>query len=187
MDVDKTPTKPKTRAQAHQVAIQLPSPPSSPFIQTPPDIDATAERMGLVRMRSDVSDDPTEVETDTEDEPQRKHINPYKQIKAFLRLSTSPKQTIVGREEETIALRAYLADQNSIDVGMYVSGPPGTGKTATVTSLGRQMRTEGWHFIELGCMGLKVADVWRRMGEQMGCGKTERDVVAHLESGTIRT
>lgn len=154
---------------------------------TPPDIDATADRMSLVRMRSDVSGDSTEVETDTEDEPKRKHTNPYKRIKSFLRLSTSSKQTIVGREEETRALRTYLADQNSVDVGLYVSGPPGTGKTATVSSLGREMRSEGWHFIEVGCMGLKVADVWRRLGEQMGCGKTEREVVAHVDSGSIRT
>lgn len=188
MDVDKTPTKPKTRAQAHQAAAVLPTPPpSSPFSPTD-DVALTAERMELVRMRSEstIGDDDTATEVD-ESEFVGRALNPYKHLKTFLRLSSSRDQTIIGREEELDALKAYIGDASPHDVGMYVSGPPGTGKTATITSLGRELKKTGWEVVEMGCMGAKVADIWRSMGEQLGCGRTERDVVAHLRSPASST
>ena len=140
-------------------------------------------------MRSDatIEGSSTEVDTDTDEPSEGRVLNPYKQLKSHLRLSTVANQTIVGREEESATLRAYLSDANSLDVGMYVSGPPGTGKTATVTSLGREMRRDGWNVVEMGCMGMRVADLWRRLGEQLECGKTERDVVSHLEATPTNT
>jgi len=188
-EFEKTPTKPKTRAQVHHAATVFPTPPpSSPFIRAD-DVDATAERMGLVRMRSDVTveSSSTDVDTETDEPSEGRVLNPYKQLKQHLRLSTAANQTIVGREEEIVALKAYLSDVNSLDVGMYVSGPPGTGKTATVTSLGREMKRNGWNIVEMGCMGMKVADLWRRLGEQLECGRTERDVVAHLQATPTNT
>lgn len=173
----------------HQAATAFPTPPpSSPFIRAE-DVDATVERMGLVRMRSDATVDSscTEVDTDTDEPSEGRVLNPYKRLKSHLRLSTAANQTIVGRKEEITALKAYLTDVNSHDVGMYVCGPPGTGKTATVTFLGREMKQDGWNTVEMGCMGLKVADLWRRLGEQLECGKTEREIVSHLQATTVNT
>jgi hypothetical protein len=188
MDVEKTPTKPKTRAQVHQAAAVLPTPPpSSPFSPSD-DVALTAERMELVRMRSDstIEDDDTATEVD-ENEFAGRTLNPYKHLKTFLRLSSSRDQTIVGREEEIDALKSYIADAVTHDVGMYVSGPPGTGKTATIASLSRDLKKAGWEVAEMGCMGAKVTDIWRSMGEQLGCGRTERDVVAHLRAPASST
>ncbi|WVQ83140.1 hypothetical protein IAT38_005278 [Cryptococcus sp. DSM 104549] len=111
-----------------------------------------------------------------------KEVSAYKHLKSFLRLSnatgSSVDELIVGRLEEKASLRAYLADTQTMgqDVGMYVSGPPGTGKTALVTALGGEMGVDGWKVVVLGCMGLKIGDVWKRIGDELGCGKAERDV-----------
>ncbi|OCF32524.1 hypothetical protein I316_05704 [Kwoniella heveanensis BCC8398] len=181
-DVDKTPTK--SRPVTRSTVLPPTPPPSSPSVRDAEII----ERVGLMRMQSDQ----TEIGDDavTSREAKEKKTNPYKQLKAFLRLSSTPSseavtsldQVIIGRDEEKAILRSYLANRNDVDVGMYVSGPPGTGKTALVTALGRQLtEEEGWQVVELGCMGLKTTDIWRRIGEELGCGKTERDVKEYLK------
>lgn len=115
-----------------------------------------------------------------------REANPYKHLKAALRLCSIPgstaNDTIIGREEEKAAISQYLADEESDkDVGMYVSGPPGTGKTALVTVFGRQKAEQGWRVVEVGCMGLKVNDLWPRLGDELGCGKTEEEVTKFLK------
>ncbi|WWD21572.1 hypothetical protein CI109_106058 [Kwoniella shandongensis] len=181
-DLDRTPTKarPVTRRMATGIFPPTP-PPSSPSLRSEVEIDSAAARVSLMRMQTERSDslEDTDVEMDG---PQDKYkMNSYKQLKSSLRLSSTTSgatidQTIVGRDEEKATLRAYLTGHDENDVGMYVSGPPGTGKTALVTALGRQMSTEGWKIVELGCMGLKLTDVWRRIGEELQCGKSEKDV-----------
>ncbi|WVQ98140.1 hypothetical protein IAU59_005262 [Kwoniella sp. CBS 9459] len=181
-DVDKTPTK--SRPVTRSTVLPPTPPPSSPSLR---DAEIT-ERVGLMRVQSDRTEMGDDVKMG--EEPKEKKTNPYKQLKAFLRLSSTPfsetatsvDQIIIGREEEKATLRSYLADRNNSDVGMYVSGPPGTGKTALVTALGRQMiESEGWTVVEIGCMGLKITDIWRRLGEELACGKSERDVKEYLK------
>ncbi|ORY23985.1 P-loop containing nucleoside triphosphate hydrolase protein [Naematelia encephala] len=172
-DMDQTPTRARPNSRRMQT---LPTPPpSSPTIQ------ATTQRLSLVRMHTDST-----VRTSPFEEDRR--VNPYKYLKSFLRLSAAPidGSTIVGRDDEKSALKSYL-EASGRDVGMYISGPPGTGKTATTTALGREMRTIGWQVAEVGCMGLKVADMWRRLGEELGCGKTEKEVQAYLEQANTQT
>ncbi|WWC86804.1 uncharacterized protein L201_001683 [Kwoniella dendrophila CBS 6074] len=181
-DIGRTPTK--ARPVTRSTVLPPTPPPSSPSLRDV-EIKSTTERVNLMRVHSDK----TEVDIDMNDgEEKERKLNPYKQLKAFLRLSSSTAidgsasvdQVIIGREEEKQALRSYLANRNDLDVGMYVSGPPGTGKTALVTALGRELAEEGWKVVELGCMGLKLNDVWRRLGEEFECGKTEKDVKEHI-------
>jgi Cdc6-like AAA superfamily ATPase len=70
---------------------------------------------------------------------------------------------------------------------MYVSGPPGTGKTALTTAVGRELATQGWRVVEVSVMGLKAQDVWTRLGTELGCGASEGDVIAHLKAKNTRT
>ena len=187
MDVDKTPTKPK-RTPRRTITLPTP-PPSSPLGRVEDDFDDAVERMGLVRMRSDLlsSGSSTDVEVDKEDETKSsQQMNPYKRLKASLRLSTTSPQIIVGRDDEKSALKDYLTVNHNDDVGMYVSGPPGTGKTATVSAIGRELKDDGWTAIEVGCMGLKVTDMWRQLGETIGCGKSEDEVHVYLRDNTSR-
>ena len=170
MDVDKTPTKPKTR---HPVLALPTPPPSSPFANL--EIDATAKRIGLVRMCSDTSDDTS---TDTDE---ARDIGPYKSLKSFLRLANSG-DNIVGRHEEQKAIREYVAGTYKLDVGMYVSGPPGTGKTATVTSMAKALGNEGWRRIEICCMGLKANDLWAHLGNALNCAGSEVEVCSTLRN-----
>ncbi|KAK6903634.1 hypothetical protein I203_107139 [Kwoniella mangroviensis CBS 8507] len=175
-DVDKTPTK--ARPVTRSTVLPPTPPPSSPSLRDV-EIKSTTERVNLMRMYSDKTE--TDEDVDMSEDKAIK-LNPYKQLKAHLRLSsatsesTSTDQVIIGREEEKKVLRSYLTNRNDVDVGMYISGPPGTGKTALVTALGRELAEEGWKVVELGCMGLKVTDIWRRLGEELICGKTEKDV-----------
>jgi len=138
-----------------------------------------------VRMQSDTNEDDMEYDTEVDDDVPLKKKNPYKILKSFLRLSG--EQQIVGREDEKAILMDYLNKGNENDVGVYVSGPPGTGKTATVTSMGRDLRKQGWEVVELGCMGMKVGDVWKRLAEGLSCVKSEESVRSHLARLDVKT
>lgn len=150
----------------------LPTPPPS----TPPEeVAAAPDVLGV------------EILETSDAETEKAPANPYKQLKSFLRLSTSftagasVDETIIGRQEEKSAIRAYVgASEAESDVGMYVSGPPGTGKTALVTAIGRDLAEDGWKVVEIGCMGMKPTDIWKEIGEALDCGKTEKDIKEYM-------
>lgn len=198
MDLDKTPTKPRTKSTRYT----MPTPPLS----SPTEMTDAVKRMELVRMQSDASINSLATETSITSvtsvtsaasaaSDDTRPSNPYKYLKSFLRLSSSSAsdetdRVIVGRAPEKHVLKQYLASQEA-EVGMYISGPPGTGKTALVTAMGRDLRRKHaqgqghqWDVVEIGCMGLKPVDMWKRLAEGLGCGGSESDVKAHLESAS---
>ena len=148
-------------------------------------INSTSSSDADVDMDGDGSD--TETETDTPPSPSRalfRPRNPYKQLKSLLRLSATAdkpsSEGIIGRDEEKDALKSYFSSRSDRDVGMYVSGPPGTGKTALVTAMGKEVGRHGWKVVEVGCMGLGVSDVWRRLGQALGCAGNEGEVGRYM-------
>lgn len=117
-------------------------------------------------------------------EPEREYTNPYRALKGALRLSAttgaSATTAIVGRDDEKAILSTYLGLVSTCDVGMYISGPPGTGKTALTTAAGRDLAAGGWRVVEIGVMGLKATEIWTRLASELGCGKSEEEVIYRL-------
>lgn len=186
MEIEKTPTKARPRAKAAARIDPLPTPPPS----SPTEMTEAVKRMELVRMQSDASITTNTSITSDDTRPG----NPYKYLKSFLRLSSSSNANasneassasdeIIGRAPEKHLLKTYLSSVER-EVGMYISGPPGTGKTALVTAMGRDLGRQKWNTVELGCMGLKTSDMWKRLAEGLGLGSggTETEVMSHLES-----
>ncbi|RSH79813.1 AAA ATPase [Apiotrichum porosum] len=185
MDVDGTPTKRGKRPAAAMITgtSLITPPPSSP-------VPSLVDAIDGVNVRSR-----TNTRSPSRDTLVRS--NPYRVLKSALRLSSSPAgvgaaispvdAAIVGRDDEKAVLQSYLSLVSTCDVGMYVSGPPGTGKTALTTAVGRGLAMDGWRIAEIGVMGLRATDVWARLGDELGCGRSEEDVVAHLSTSGSRT
>ncbi len=127
MDIDKTPTKPRM-VRSTESGLPTP-PPSSPLFLS--EVELASKSMASVHMGTEA----VSLSAGTEESPAMiKPTNPYKQLKSTLRLScaagpsASANSVIVGREEEKAVIRSYLTLESSNDAGLYVSGPPGTGR-----------------------------------------------------------
>lgn len=120
----------------------------------------------------------------------RVYTDGYKALKAALKCSSSGNDglgadrpdgahTIIGREEEKALIQQYLTSGNC-DVaddetreggrkGLYISGPPGTGKTATVSALIAGCASDS-KIAFVNCMGLvgKKEEIWSRIADAWG-------------------
>lgn len=152
-----------------------------------------------------------------------KQVDGYKALKAVLKCSSASTgdmdegvsgvgaDDLVGRKDEKAFLWRYLTSQPVVvsgdgDVDMraaassdnravYVSGPPGTGKTAVVTSLANALSADeerSWKVAFVNCMGLNAGrakeDLWQRIGRawgfESGKGSAERMVEQGLSAVT---
>lgn len=95
--------------------------------------------------------------------------------RALLRVTTHGVAALTGREKERdviqVFIRSLISSSPAIEKpSLYISGSPGSGKTALVTSILREMRSELDHadtaVIALNCMALGSVDaLWTRLME----------------------
>lgn len=94
----------------------------------------------------------------------------HARARALLRATTTTdgEGALAGREDERATIRAFL-DCDNAGV-LYISGAPGSGKTALVTSVLAAMPGEARHeALFVNCMALDGPDaLWARLLEELG-------------------
>lgn len=95
------------------------------------------------------------LESEAEQPPTEPQLNPFARAKKSFHRSGSFK--IVGRIEEKAAFTSFWYDSVAARQGaaIYISGNPGTGKTALVDELLAELRSDETSIIKLNCMMLK--------------------------------
>ena len=132
---------------------------------------------------------------DTEDEPpsspsKSSPQSVYSKARGLLRCNTlmnwsvdgspTPETTIAARDTEREAIHAFLSGGGFLqrhpstpDVSsLYISGSPGTGKTALVTDVLRRLQGDAeWITVYVNCMGLSTTvAVWHQVWTQVAAG-----------------
>ena len=107
--------------------------------------------------------------------PDTPRVPLHVRARALLR-STTDSFDVVGRQTERIFVSDFLRpfvsggpDFDNAPTSLYISGSPGTGKTALVTSTLATMKTSDVLTAYINCMGLKDVDVlWSRVLAALG-------------------
>ncbi|KZT56250.1 P-loop containing nucleoside triphosphate hydrolase protein [Calocera cornea HHB12733] len=166
------PQRSATRRQTTRLTIPLhaPTPPLTPeseadSIDTPlltPSLD-----MGRLQLGSE--DDIKPLLSPT--------LNAYGLARSALK---APPSELAGREDERVELLAFLAPFLTAGDGgedsrvMYVSGTPGTGKTAVIKKVLEEVEVDGRRVGMVNCMGLASAkEVWDAVWAAMGGDKVK--------------
>ncbi|TDL22637.1 P-loop containing nucleoside triphosphate hydrolase protein [Rickenella mellea] len=120
----------------------------------------------------------------------------YARARALLRATSNASHSLSmsGREIECAAINSFLRGAEDVDVDMegdeetvlYISGAPGTGKTALVNSLLETVqKEESARLIFLNCMACSSVDAfWDRLDEELGC---DQDVTPSKKPGPRKT
>ncbi|KAJ7072037.1 P-loop containing nucleoside triphosphate hydrolase protein [Mycena amicta] len=101
------------------------------------------------------------------------------QARALLRATcNSPATDMAAREEERTLVTEFFASLlnggQAPHTSLYISGSPGTGKTALVNSVLRALSPDQVKVITINCMALNSVDVlWDRLTEELG-GNTNK-------------
>ncbi|KAF7306005.1 AAA domain-containing protein [Mycena chlorophos] len=96
------------------------------------------------------------------------------QARALLRAtSNSPATDMAARDQERVVIADFFAsllhDAETQHTSLYISGSPGTGKTALVNSVLRALPADQAKVITINCMALNSVDVlWDRLTEELG-------------------
>lgn len=97
---------------------------------------------------------------------------PEKSNNTAVALNTSQLETVVGREKEIDLLNSFILPWISerCNGSLYISGAPGTGKTATVTQIVQQLTGQGQcRSLFLNCMQItSPREVYTCIVEGMG-------------------
>ncbi|KAJ7495965.1 P-loop containing nucleoside triphosphate hydrolase protein [Mycena galericulata] len=99
----------------------------------------------------------------------------HTRARALLRATcNSPSTEMAGRDAERVAISAFFASlsdhADAVEhTSLYISGSPGTGKTALVNSILRTLGVGQVKVITINCMALNSVDaLWERLIEELG-------------------
>lgn len=122
-----------------------------------------------------------EQSTSTTPSKVRKLLDGFKALKQVLRCSSSvgglieietsetEANDIIGRSVEKEVIQAYLSSGKTDSKSLYISGPPGTGKTALISSSLSRLPPDQCKVSFVNCMGLsttgKHRELWSRVGK----------------------
>lgn len=92
--------------------------------------------------------------------------------RACLRATSNTGKALAGRASERAALLAFLtAPTDPLNNALYVSGSPGTGKTALIHGVLDEMATDAYVMF-INCMALNSVDaLWDRVLEDLYGGQ----------------
>ena len=109
-------------------------------------------------------------------------------IQGCLHTGTPAPSQLLCRGEQVAAMEQWLDQHLNTNMpgSMYVSGAPGTGKTATLTHLLETKVTKEYKSIFINCMVLKSSiAIYREVAKQLNpkkVAKTEKDALKTIES-----
>ena len=174
-NADSSPFSSREKTEDEQIGFQ----PLTP--QTPRHRDALSQRVLVTpRHRIGLSGRAPTPRTSRTPCTPSKAPTPYDCARQLFSRSADPG-TLIGRDEERKALHSFLEGAINSGVGrcVYVSGPPGTGKSALVSEIRQGIRNkEGLKSAYINCMSLKTsADIYDKLA-------TELLAEDHLKEGT---
>ncbi|KAK8180294.1 P-loop containing nucleoside triphosphate hydrolase protein [Phyllosticta capitalensis] len=94
---------------------------------------------------------------------------------------------LIGREEERKELREFVSKRAELKTSgcLYISGPPGTGKSALVNEVGQELEADGdVKRAYINCMSIKSAgDLYLKLLEEIG---EDEEVFEGAEKDTLQ-
>lgn len=158
---DSSTSLPRVGVEDDQVVFQLPTP------KTPRHRDALSKRVPVTpRHRNGLNGRPPTPRTPRTTQAPSKAPTPYHCARQLFSRSADPGR-LIGRDEERKELRSSLEEAITSGAGrcVYVSGPPGTGKSALVSEICQDLQDrEGLKSTYINCMSLKTsADIYDKL------------------------
>ncbi|KAI0793254.1 P-loop containing nucleoside triphosphate hydrolase protein [Abortiporus biennis] len=112
----------------------------------------------------------------------------YARVRAFLRPVCNGLSSLAGRHQERVAIESFIRsfltdDATSVSSALYISGTPGTGKTALVNAvlsdLQEDLKSASTEVITINCMSLRNLDaLWERVASATVNNATSKRKIA---------
>lgn len=106
--------------------------------------------------------------------------------KARIALHTHAKTSLPGREEELTKLNDFIHNhlQNNTSGSLYISGPPGTGKTACLGNvLDQHGMKKNFKIVNINCTSIESPKaIYSRIATQLNLQARAKSGKAYLES-----
>ncbi|KAL0956678.1 hypothetical protein HGRIS_002805 [Hohenbuehelia grisea] len=93
----------------------------------------------------------------------------YVRARALLRATCNSTTSIAGRDQERQLIKSFISSSDA-EPSLYISGSPGTGKTALVNSVLRELDGQLGEakIVSINCMALNNVDaLWDRLCEEL--------------------
>ncbi|KAK4048492.1 Origin recognition complex, subunit 1 [Microbotryomycetes sp. JL221] len=124
-------------------------------------------------------------------------LEPFKRAQALLHVSATP-EFLPCREEQRESISMMLSEAILAQIGtcLYIHGVPGTGKTATVHSVVRELQNDpdipAFEFVEIN--GMKISEpqtaysiLWEAVSSNRGSGTMSRKVTSKQALTSLET